>query len=635
MPTGASAEAPPATQARDATKQRLKIQGMTCATCSGRVERALSAVPGVEAAQVNLTTEEATVQGHDLDRGTLVQAVEEAGYGVASGAPGEDAGSRTLRDALLALALALPVVYGAMGHMLGAPTGVLSNPWVQGVLATPVQFWLGARFYKQAWAGLKDGHGNMDLLVALGTSAAYLYSVASLTFLPGQPIFFESAVLIIAFVLVGRHLEEVTKGRASRAISRLGELQVRDARVLQPDGRERTVPIDEVTVGDVVLVKPGERIPVDGKVVEGTSHVDESAVTGESVPVVKEPGDEVVGATLNKQGALRVETTATGEDTFLAQITQLVEDAQAARAPIQAFADRVAAWFVPAVVLVAIATGLFWYMVGSQFSTLPYDPAVFGMLLATAVIVIACPCALGLATPTAITVGTGLGAEHGILYKGGDVLERLARVDVVALDKTGTLTQGEPTLQHASDPKALRLAAAVEQASEHPIGAAIVTGARERMDALPTATQVEAITGQGIRGLVEGQEVLVGTPALLEAHGVDVRQAHEQAEALEAKGHTVVHVAISGEHAGILAVADPLRPGSRRAITRLHELGLETVLVTGDNATTAHAVAEAVGIPTENVHARTLPDQKATIVQDLQQGRETVAFVGDGINDAP
>lgn len=612
----------------------LDIRGMTCATCVGRVEKALAKAPGVTDVRVNLTTDSAQVHGHGLDRDALARRVHEAGYEVVDRSAGEDEGYHTLRDTLVAAALSLPILYGSMSHMVGLPMTVLSNGWVQMGFATPIQFWLGWRFYERAWSGLRAGVGNMDLLVALGTSAAFAYSVASLLFLDGE-VFFEVAALLITFILLGRHLEDVTKGRAGRAIERLAEMQVREARVLGEDGTERLVPIDEVRVGDVALVRPGERIPVDGTIVEGETHVDESAVTGEPVPVSRGVGDEVVGATVNQEGAIHVRTERTGEDTFLASIVKLVEDAQASHAPIQRFADRVSAWFVPAVVVLAIATGLFWWAIGASLWVTPYGPALFGLLTGVAVLVIACPCALGLATPTAITVGTGMGAEHGILFKGADVVEALAHVDVVAFDKTGTLTEGRPTLVHSSDDEALRLAAAVEAASEHPIARAIVDGARDRFESLPRATEVRAVAGKGIGGTVEGRRVLVGQVALFEDEGIDAAGHADEAAGLEAEARTVVHVAVDGTAMGILAVADPVREGAAEAVASLHAAGVRTVLVTGDNRRTAEAVARSLGIDPSDVHARALPADKADILERLRGEGAKVAFVGDGINDAP
>jgi Cu+-exporting ATPase len=510
------------------------------------------------------------------------------------------------------------------------------------LLATPVQFWAGWSFYRQAWAAARHFTTNMNTLVALGTSAAYLYSAfvvlfpAAVLALGLQPqLYFETAVIIVALILLGRWLEARAKGQTSAAIKKLMGLQAKTARVIR-DGQEQDIPVEQVRVDDLVRVRPGEKVPVDGFVVEGASAVDESMLTGESLPVEKRPGNEVIGATLNRTGSFVFRATRVGRDTALAQIVKLVEEAQGSKAPIQRLADVVSSYFVPAVIGVAVLTALAWYAFGPE--------PKFTMALQTfiAVLIIACPCAMGLATPTAIMVGTGKGAEHGVLIRGGEALESTHRIATIILDKTGTLTRGHPTVTavvpSAELPPSLdliRLAAAAEQGSEHPLGEAVVARARELALDLPRVETFEAIAGHGIRATVEGHELLLGSARLMQERGIELNGLGERAEALALRGETPMFVATDGQAAGLIAVADTLKPEAAEVVAQLQALGLEVWMLTGDNRDTAAAIATESGIAADRVLAEVLPGDKAAQVRALQEQGRRVAMVGDGINDAP
>ncbi|MCA3748246.1 MAG: copper-translocating P-type ATPase [Rubrobacter sp.] len=624
-------------------KTSFRVTGMSCAACASRVEKALGRVPGVVEASVNLATERATVEhGPEAGMEELRRAVEGAGYGVA---PGEESGEEKereylglRRDLLVAGVLTVPIVLGSLPHMLGlgvpVPMGLLNLGLL--LLATPVQFWAGRRFYRGAWGALRHGQANMNTLVALGTSAAYLYSAAA-TLVPGlfagrAGVYFDTSAIIITLILLGRLLETRARGRTSEAIERLAGMQAKTARVVR-DGTERDVPVEEVVPGDTVVVRPGERIPVDGVVVGGRSAVDEAMITGESLPAEKGPGDEVIGGTINRTGSFRFRATKVGRDTALAQITRMVEEAQGSKAPIQRLADRISGVFVPAVMAVAAATFAVWWAFG------PEPAFTHALLNMVAVLIIACPCAMGLATPTSIMVGTGRGAERGILIKGGETLEEAHRVDTVVLDKTGTLTKGRPRLTDVvpagglGEEELLRLAAAAESASEHPLGEAVVAGARERGLALPSPEDFEAPTGLGVRAIVEGRAVLVGSRNLMEESGVRENGLGPRAEALSREGKTPILVAVDGRPAGLLAVADTIKEEAGEAVGMLHRMGLEVVMMTGDDRYAAEATARELGI--DRVLAGVLPQDKAAEVRRLQQEGKKVAMVGDGINDAP
>jgi Cu+-exporting ATPase len=551
------------------------------------------------------------------------------------------------RRFVVAAVLAVPVVLGAMREffpVLAFVPPVLHDPLVQFLLATRVVVYSGANFYRGMWSTLRHRTADMNTLIGLGTGAAYLSSVAN-TFLAGPlaalgvpvAVYYEVVVVIIALVLLGRLLEVRAKAGTSAAIQRLITLQPPTARVIR-EGRELDVPVAEVRVGDVVVVRPGERIPVDGVILEGSSTIDESMITGESVPVDKGPGDEVIGGTINKTGAFRFRATKVGKDTVLAQIIRLVQEAQGSKAPIQRLADVVAGYFVPAVLMIAVATFVVWFVFG------PEPSLVYALLTSVAVLIIACPCAIGLATPTSITVGVGKGAEYGVLIKGGEALEVAGRVNAIVLDKTGTLTKGEPALTDVVPAAGFRpedvlhLAASAERASEHPLGQAMVRAAQARGMTLTEPKDFRALPGRGLEATVDGRRVLVGTPRLLrerELPPAAIEELEARGADLAARGKTPMYVAVDGQAAGVLAVADTLKPHAAKVVRRLQELGLEVWMLTGDNRRTAEAIARQVGISPDKVLAEVLPEHKARKVRELQRQGKVVAMVGDGINDAP
>jgi Cu+-exporting ATPase len=630
----------------DVRETTFGVTGMTCASCVGRVERALEKVPGVLEASVNLANERTTVEylAGEVEPRELEMAIEGAGYGVVrEDSSDEDSHEREYRklksDFLLAAALTALILLGSLPHMLGLmlpiPTGWLNLALL--LLATPVQYWAGWRFYRGAWGALKHRQANMNTLVVVGTSAAYLYS-AVVTFAPGlftadrADVYFDTSALIITLILLGRLLETRAKGRTNEAIRKFAGLQAKTARVVR-ESEELDVPLEDVRVGDLVVVRPGEKVPVDGRVVSGWSAVDESMITGESIPVTKREGDEVIGATMNTSGSFRFAATKVGEDTTLHQIMRMVEEAQGSKAPIQRLADRISALFVPAVIGVAAATFLVWLLFG------PEPALTFALLNTVAVLIIACPCAMGLATPTSIMVGTGKGAESGILIRGGEALEGAHKLDTVVLDKTGTLTRGEPELTDIvltngiPEEEFLRLLASAEWGSEHPLGEAIVRGAKDRGLTPAEADAFEAVSGSGIRARVEGREVLVGSRRFLSESGISEDGLAPRGEELAREGKIPIFVAVDGEIAGLVTVADVVREESREAIERLHSLGLEVAMLTGDNRRTAEAIALELGV--DRVVAEVRPEEKADEVKRLQTEGKIVGMVGDGINDAP
>ncbi len=629
-------------------KTTFAVTGMTCASCVANIENALNKVPGVLSAAVNLASEKATVE-YDASlssKADFAKAVEGAGYSVSGEISAEGIGeaedvvaaarreTRILRNKLIfAGSFALLIL---IGSLVGGFPGKRYLLWA---LATPVQFWAGWQFYKGTWGALKHKRANMNTLIAVGTSAAYLYSVAAILF-PSffaaggreAALYFDTAALIIALILMGRFLEARAKGQTSEAIKRLVGMQPKTARVLR-DGQEVDIPVDEVLVGDLVIVRPGERIPVDGILREGHSSIDESMITGESLPMEKGIGDEVIGATINKTGAFKFEATKVGKDTALAQIIKLVEEAQGSKAPIQRLADVISAYFVPAVIGVAILTFILWYFVG------PEPALTFALLNFVAVLIIACPCALGLATPTAIMVGTGKGAENGVLIRSGVALETAHKIKAIILDKTGTLTQGQPVVtdivaaEGMAEERLLQVTASAERGSEHPLGEAIVKAAQERNIELAEATEFNAIPGHGIEASVNGQKMLLGNLKLMKDRDISLNGLEQESTRLSSEGKTPMFVSIDGQAAGIIAVADTLKPNSKEAIRELHRLGLEVVMLTGDNRRTAEAIAQEVDI--DRVLAEVLPQDKANEVKKLQAEGKIVAMVGDGINDAP
>jgi Cu+-exporting ATPase len=665
---------------------------MTCAACSGRVQRALEKHEGVGAASVNLMTHDATVE-YDPAATTpeaLVEAIRATGYGAELARAGQTAFQeqaaqdsaqagefRELRNraafslaaAVLAMLVSLPLMadgaHGAHGATVDpfmrwamrwlSPALEGALPWLYRVpraglaygllaLAVAVMGWAGRHFYTRAWAAFRHHSADMNTLVAVGTGAAFVYSLAA-TAVPGfflargvaPDVYYEAVVFILALVLTGNAMEARAKRQTSAALRALAGLQPRTARVLRGDA-EGDVPVDEVVPGDLVVVRPGERVPVDGQVVSGASAVDESMLTGESLPVAKQAGDRVTGGTINRTGAFRYRATTLGSDSTLSRIVRLMRDAQGSRAPIQRLADRVSAIFVPVVLQLAILTFVVWFVAASA------APGVRAFAAAVAVLIIACPCAMGLAVPTAVMVSTGRGAEAGVLIKGGEALQRAGAVTVVVLDKTGTVTEGRPTVTElvpapgapgvvADEGELLRLVASVEAMSEHPLADAVVGYARERGIALDTADGFRSVTGRGVVGVVGGRAVSVGNALLMGDDGVDASPLRGEAERLAEQGRTPMYAAVDGVLAGLIAVADPVRETSRAAIRRLHAMGLEVVMLTGDNARTAHAVAREAGIRT--VVAEVLPEGKVAEVRRLQAAGKVVAMVGDGINDAP
>jgi len=634
---------------REPKRVTLKISGMSCAACATRVEKQLRDMPGVYEAAVNLTAEKAVVayDGSTVRVGDLERSVEEIGYRA------RDMASQTGVDTeqaerereihrqrmlfAFSAALSMPLLLTMLVHLgiTNRLPSILLNPWFQLALATPVQFVAGWPFYRASYYALRGGSSNMSVLVALGTSAAYFYSLTVVLWgstLGQHEVYFESSAVIITLILLGKLLEAKAKGRASEAIRKLIGLQVKTARVVR-DNQEMDIPIEEVTVGDVVIVRPGERIPVDGIVLEGYSSVDEAMLTGESIPVDKKVGDEVIGSTINKYGAFRFRATKVGKDTALAQIIRIVEEAQGSKAPIQRLADIISSKFVPAVMGVAVITFFGWYLFG--------DPGNFtrGLINFTAVLVIACPCALGLATPTSIMVGTGKGAENGILIKGGEYLENAHRLKAIVLDKTGTITKGEPALTDLvaldgfTRTELLHLASSAERGSEHPLGQAIVKGAKDMDLSLVEPSDFEAIPGYGISAKVRNRHVLVGNRKLLQESGTTTGHMEAQLRQLEKEGKTAMLVAVDGLIAGVIGVADTVKPSSVSAISAMKRMGLEVYMITGDNYRTAAAIANQVGI--EYVLADVLPEDKAREIQRLKDSGLTVGMVGDGINDAP
>jgi len=632
-------------------KAEFTVSGMTCAACANRVEKRLNKLDGVNKATVNFALESATVDfNHDeVNVNEMKSAITKLGYKLEVKPDDQDASTdhrlqeieRQKKKFIISFILSFPLLWAMVSHFSFTSfiylPDMLMNPWVQLALATPVQFIIGGQFYVGAYKALRNKSANMDVLVALGTSAAYFYSV----YLSIQSIgssehmtdlYFETSAVLITLIILGKLFEAKAKGRSSEAIKKLMGLQAKTATVVR-DGTEIKILIEEVVAGDIVYVKPGEKIPVDGEIVEGKSAIDESMLTGESIPVDKTIGDGVIGSTINKNGFLKVKATKVGRDTALAQIIKVVEEAQGSKAPIQRVADQISGIFVPVVVVIAIITFAVWML----FVT----PGDFGGALEKmiAVLVIACPCALGLATPTSIMAGSGRSAEYGILFKGGEHLEATHRLDTVILDKTGTVTNGKPVLTDVivadgfREEEILRLVGAAERNSEHPLAEAIVEGIKEKKIDIPSSETFEAIPGFGIESVVEGKQLLIGTRRLMKEFNIDIEEVSKSMEALEREGKTAMLIAIDKEYAGIVAVADTVKDTSKAAIARLKKMGLDVVMITGDNTQTAQAIAKQVGI--DHVIAEVLPEGKAEEVKKLQAQGKKVAMVGDGINDAP
>ncbi len=630
----------------------LPIQGLKCASCVTAIEKELLQKNGIIKAAVNLATEKVLVEYIPTEIGLddISKTIESTGYTVIR-VPQEEKHEDVeaiLREKefhnlrtkfLLGLILGVFIFFGSMPHWFPWIPGFLNNFFVLWALATPVQFWIGWQFYRGAWGAFRHRNANMDTLIAVGTSAAYFYSVTA-TLFPSffesggikPEVYFDTSAMIIVLILLGRLLEAKAKGQTSEAIKKLVGLQPKTARVRR-DGKERDIPVEDVMKGDEILVRPGEKIPVDGIVLEGKSAVDESMITGESFPVTKEKGDEVIGATINKTGSFSFAATKVGKETALAQIIKLVQEAQGSKAPIQRLADVISGYFVPIVLSIAIATFIVWFNFGP-------DPALtFALLNFVAVMIIACPCALGLATPTAVMVGTGKGAENGILIKGGESLETAHKLDTIVFDKTGTLTKGEPEVTDVvasgsfSDDKILKFAASAEKSSEHPLGEAIIKSALERELELTSPKEFRAIEGHGLEAYVEGRAVLIGNKKLMDDRKIQVRELEEKAESFAAEGKTPIYIALDGQTAGLVAVADTLKDNSISAVRKLESLGLTVIMLTGDNKKTAQAIAHKAGI--ENVIPEVLPEDKVSTIKKLQSEGKKVAMVGDGINDAP
>ncbi|NLM74626.1 MAG: copper-translocating P-type ATPase [Clostridiaceae bacterium] len=632
----------------------LSLKGMTCASCAMAVERVIGKLDGVDEVSVNLATEKAKVLYDTSKTGIsdIKNAVLKAGFealDIETTKQAQKEDDRKINERkllwkkfLISAIFTVPLFYIAMGHMIGLPLPQIITPEVnplnfailQLILVIPPMI-AGYKFYTIGYSRLLRREPNMDSLIAIGTSAAFIYGIyAIIQIISGNheyamELYFESVGVIITLILLGKYLEAVSKGKTSEAIKKLMGLAPKTATVIK-DGEEQVIPIDEVQAGDIVLVRPGEKIPVDGIVTDGRTSVDESMLTGESIPVEKNPGDRVVGASINKNGVIKFRATKVGEDTVLAQIIKLVEDAQGSKAPIAKMADVIASYFVPIVMAIAVLAGLAWYISGQS--------VVFSLTIFVSVLVIACPCALGLATPTAIMVGTGKGAEYGVLIKSGEALETAHKVKTIVLDKTGTITEGKPvvtdiiTAGKIEADELLRLSASAETGSEHPLGEAIVSGAKEKNLKLSEAESFEAIPGHGIEVVIEGRKMLLGNKKLMDSRDIEI-SLKKESDNLAKEGKTPMYVAIDNELAGIIAVADVMKESSRKAVELLHSMGIEVVMITGDNKITAEAISRQVGI--DRVLAEVLPQDKAEEIKKLQKEGKKVAMVGDGINDAP
>jgi Cu+-exporting ATPase len=613
-------------------RKTIRITGMHCTNCALNIEKGLRNTEGVKASNVNFTTEKATVEFDEkkLPETKLLERIKELGYKGEFVEAGFDR-ERQIQEgeeSNLKKLLVLSIVFSLPAFIIGMfLMDFPSRGYVLLFLATPVQFIVGWRFYKSTWASLKQKTANMDTLIALGTSAAYFYSLYLVTQDVMGETYFETSAVLITFVIIGKYLEARAKGRTSQAIRELMQLSPKQARIIVR-GKEKIIPVDEVKTGDIIVVKPGEQIPVDGIVLSGDSSIDESMITGESIPAEKFKASKVYGGTLNKHGFLKIKATRVGADSTLSKIIRLIEDAQMKKAPIQSYADMVSAYFVPTVILISLVTFSIWFFVLGK-------PLSFSLTTAVAVLVISCPCALGLATPTAVMVGIGKGAKNGILIKGGDVLEKVHKINAILLDKTGTVTVGKPIVTDVlsfgeiSRDEVLSLAASVEKASEHPLADAIVEKAEQEKVKISNISKFKSITGRGVKGIVKGKEVMLGRP---EWFGEVGKKIENKVHELENNGKTVVLLK-NDEEFGALAVSDVIKPDSADAVAKFKQIGLETFMITGDNERVAKAIAEKVGV--DHYFAGVLPEQKSKFVEELKKRRKNVAMVGDGINDAP
>ncbi|HJE18839.1 MAG TPA: heavy metal translocating P-type ATPase [Aliicoccus persicus] len=620
----------------------FKITGMTCASCSARIDKVVNKLDGVSQATVNLTTEKATVDydADKLSRAEIIERIERIGFGAAEiteemdlDAEKEEEERKLKRKLIISVILTTPLLITMLDHLFGMNLpAILMNPWFQLALATPVQFYVGWQFYVGAFKRLRSFSANMDTLVVMGTSAAYFYSLYEgimwqLGYTQHPHLYFEASAMIITLIMFGKYLEHKAKSQTSTAIGKLLSMQAKEARVLRED-QEVMVSVEDVQVGDLLIVKPGEKIPVDGVIVKGASALDESMLTGESIPVEKTVDDEVVGATLNTNGTVTMRATKVGKDTALSAIVKIVEDAQGVKAPIQRLADVISSYFVPIVIGIATLTFIVWYFFISNGNV------EAALIPAISVLVIACPCALGLATPTSIMVGTGLGAENGILFKGGDHLEKTHLVETIIFDKTGTITKGVPEVtDYIGDKETLRLLSSAENDSEHPLAKAIVDYGVDEGIQLAGTEQFEALSGHGIHAVVDGRELYVGTRKLMRDQGIDIGSADEDMSVYESQGKTAMLVAVDGVLSATIAVQDTVKDNAKEVIDKLHEEGIEVIMLTGDNQRTAEYIANSVGI--DKVYAEVLPGDKADIVQLEMEKGKVVAMVGDGINDAP
>ncbi|WP_193550787.1 heavy metal translocating P-type ATPase [Salicibibacter kimchii] len=620
----------------------LDVFGMTCAACSNRIEKVLNKQEGVKGASVNLTTEAASVEYNPglTDPQAFIEKIKHLGYDAAPKAEAEEKQTHKEKEnkkmktkLIISSVLTAPLLVTMLVHLFNMNIpDIFMNPWFQFALATPVQFYIGWQFYVGAYKSLKSGGANMDVLVALGTSAAYFYSLYEAFRTIGNPgymphLYFETSAVIITLILFGKYLEASAKNRTTHALSSLLNLQAKEARVIR-NGEEMMMPVEDVVVGDRLVVKPGEKIPVDGRLVKGRTSIDESMITGESIPVEKDVDFSLIGSTINKNGAIEMEATKVGKDTALASIVKVVEDAQGSKAPIQRMADIVSGYFVPIVVVVAILTFTVWITFVQPGQMAP------ALVASIAVLVIACPCALGLATPTSIMVGTGKAAETGILFKGGEHLERTHELNAIVLDKTGTITKGKPEVTNfTGDAEALQLLASAEKGSEHPLAEAILAYATEQGVDLVDVDDFNAIAGHGIEATISGQHILVGNRKLMQDTQVDVGAAEQALVDYEVDGKTAMLMAVDGTYRGIVAVADTIKETAPQAISALKENGLDVIMLTGDNERTAQAIARQIGI--DQVIAQVLPEEKADKVKDIQLEGKKVAMVGDGVNDAP
>ncbi|MBO0468192.1 copper-translocating P-type ATPase [Enterococcus plantarum] len=642
---------------RNVQQRTFDIVGMTCASCAQTVEKAISKLRGVTKASVNLATEKMVVDFDPavLNSADITKAVSDAGYEAIEQVDSADTVDKDrekkqkhIKDMWqrfwLSAVFTVPLLYVAMGHMIGLPLPAFLDPMmhpatfamVQLILTIPVLY-LGRSFFTVGFKAFVKGHPNMDSLVALGTSAAVAYSLYGTAMIfAGDPqftmaLYYESAGVILTLITLGKYFEAVSKGKTSEAIKKLMGLAPKNARVFR-DGQEMEIPVDSVQLDDTIIVRPGEKIPVDGVVIEGSSAIDESMLTGESMPVEKKVGDNVIGASINKNGSFRFKATKVGKDTALSQIIKLVEDAQGSKAPIAKMADKISGVFVPIVMVLSMLAGLAWYFLGQE-------SWVFALTITISVLVIACPCALGLATPTAIMVGTGKGAENGVLIKSGDALETTHKIQTIVFDKTGTITEGKPkvtdiiTTNGMEQDELLRLAASAEKGSEHPLGEAIVNGAEESNLAFAATEEFNAIPGHGIEVMIEGSRLLLGNKKLMDDRNISLGNLSVTSDQLAEQGKTPMYIAKDGSIAGIIAVADTIKPNSIPAIKKLHQMGIEVAMITGDNKRTAQAIAKQVGI--NRVLSEVLPEDKANEVMKLQKEGRKVAMVGDGINDAP